>query len=678
MSCSAAAQCSSITDCGTCLKLSFASEECGWCTTTNRCSVGDASGPYNSSAAVCPNAPVLNAWRWNAFNGDYLQCYEQLPYLVATASLTTRDYVSFSLGAATWLALLALLAVFGGCTPCCEKWTPQPGQAHSNSGLLEDQDQHQHQHQHQNQNQDQQHLEHSQAYEHEHEHEHGDEDGANDSQAAANDSGGCCSLCCCCFDSLNSSLGRLVLWLVSALSLCSLVVGLVVDSWSVSRLSTLLVGPADNPVTTLEGLAWATVSLSSSAQPPVSYSYDCAAPGASDSAHLECQMHAVAGIHALVCGILAGVAGLASLAMASNDVCCSSASALRRYDGLNQQQAVLSKKTGSSGHAVARRVAVAYPFSLSQWRAAVLTSVFGLSCCAFWAGGSYLVSEQRLAHLQLSVSFGLMAAAGTLAAALALMYRRAIMLTPKAGYRYPPTSSDADSDRDCDSHNQRQDLRRDRAVQQDPLDQQQQQQQGGLGAGAGRTRASSATTQAIATGRRPDRDGYSSDRGTGAGAGAGAGAGGHSYQSFWSQAAPPMPIYGSHPHPGQYQHQHQHQHQHQYQQHQGRIPGPQPLLYSSHSAVNVNVTAHSVPRSSAGGPFHPSSSSSSSARLHHSSGGVTAPHTQHRHSPSLGTSPARHYSSAGHPAGSVPVSDAYTPRPGPASKQTASIIRSGV
>ena len=394
LSCSAAAQCAALDDCSDCLMNQFEGQQCGWCATSSRCSAGDQNGPFAAAATTCPNTSP-NAWRWNAFEGSYLQCYQQLTYTVQQPSFTETDQMSFALLCATWLLLVFLGVGFSGCCRVCHRWAPKAGEARSQE---------------------------AEALA-----EHADEDDPRFHHVDRE----CLGLCC---SSLNSQCARLGFWCLNFTLLVLIVAAMALDSWSLVAQQISTVSAADNPVTTIEGTLLVSVMLGGSARrDSQSYTYDCSDPQASNIAQSECSVHYDAGVMTLILGIAAALAAFINFLIASSDLCCSAkAKRAGAVDG--------AVRGNSDAIDLILAHKIKHPYSSLQWRLAVLSCIGCLIACAFWLCGCYVLSQQYLGGLQLGPSFQLMVIAWALAALLAVLYRRAIRVTPREGY---PLESDA-------------------------------------------------------------------------------------------------------------------------------------------------------------------------------------------------------------------------------------------
>lgn len=406
LSCSAAAQCAAIPDCSNCLMNQFEGQQCGFCATSGRCSAGDQNGPFAAAATTCPNT-APNAWRWNAFESSYLQCYQQLTYTVQQPAFTTTDQMSFALLCATILLAVFLTIGFSGCCRVCHRWAPKAGEARTQE---------------------------AEAIA-----EHADDDDPRRHYLDRE----CCGLCC--GDSLNTQCARLWFWCLNCVLIVLIVAAMGLDSWSMVSQQISLVSSEDNPVTTIEGTLLVSVALGGSARRNTqSYSYDCSDPQASNAAQSECAVHYDAGVVTLILGIGAALAAFINFLIASSDLCCSAkAKRAGAVDGAVRGGGGGGLGGGQSDATIDLILAhkIRYPYSSLQWRLAVLTCIACLISCAFWLCGSWILSQQYLSGLQLGPSFQLMSAAWILAVLLAVMYRRAIRVTPREGY---PLDSEAD------------------------------------------------------------------------------------------------------------------------------------------------------------------------------------------------------------------------------------------
>lgn len=362
-SCGPAAECGMQASCTSCMNV----DSCGWCAATETCTLGSTTGPYSKSAA-CPN-------RW-LFDSDWsdvpMVCFETAPYVAHQAHVTVADWIGFSGLGVCAVLLLALMVPL--CSIGCRTCVPQPGAAHKESLVRDDED---------------------------------EDDPADDDDEDDGDLQGCCS-------SLNTGCYKLLLWLGSLALLGLIAAALCLDRWTVAQSHSGELTPEQNPVSIAEGVLGNYVWLGGTSHMDLtSFTYDC--NESTGIALLECTVHFYSGIATLALGVASSVASLMLVLMSWRDLCCAP-----RYS----PQVPLNAQV------------IQYPFSVFQWRCAALAAVYTSLACGAFAAGSFAISQQYYHNGSLlpSVSICLMAGAAVLAIILALAYRRGIRVTPFNGY----------------------------------------------------------------------------------------------------------------------------------------------------------------------------------------------------------------------------------------------------
>ena len=227
------------------------------------------------------------------------RCLQPQPFAYDEAEVSHTDVASYAILAGTWLLVLLCLLAFSscGCWAGCKRCEPRVGGARSND-------------------------EHAALRQ-------GASSGADarvqsrQLRVAADPE--CGGLCC---DNFNTHCARFSLLAMALLALCLPLAALSLDSWSMSRDSNVLLRAPFTLVETVEGTRGVSVRRLRDADghgdggAQVSYTYDCSS--GSHLANLECQVHAVAGVHALAAAALAAMSAALILAMAAADLCCRS------------------------------------------------------------------------------------------------------------------------------------------------------------------------------------------------------------------------------------------------------------------------------------------------------------------------------------------------------------------
>jgi hypothetical protein len=334
-------------------------------------------------------------WRFG-FASSNLQCFQPQPFAFDEPKFTVADQGVFLFLGLSWMVLVIALLAFGGL--CCwrGKLAPKPGDARSSD-------------------------------------DHAALRGpSNVKPRRMRVDPECGGLCC---SDLSTPCARGGLFLLCALSLALPLVSLALDVWGQSTEENALLRQPFTMVQTTEGIQQVRVSLEdqedhTSPAGITSYAYDCSS--GSEYAQAECRIHSIAGMHALVCGALAATCALAVVLMSMVDLCCPwlhcSSSAAHRSADLDHSHSTDTGLPRSSSHARVR-----YPFSVSQWRLATFGCIFSSAACAFWLGAFFL-SKQYLTRLLPAASWLLMGVSACTALLVALLYRRAIRVTPREGY----------------------------------------------------------------------------------------------------------------------------------------------------------------------------------------------------------------------------------------------------
>jgi len=399
--CSSDTLCATLSDCVSCLEADFAGQTCGFCVSSATCHAGNAQGPFVGSC----NATKHSSYQWRFDDGDddgALRCFQPQPFAVNEANFTIADEGVFAYLTVVWAALVVAVMAFVGLACWKGKLVPQPGEARSSD---------------------------------DHAALRGPENVKPHRLRVDPECGG---LCC---SDLSTPCARACLFALSLLMLALPLVSLGLDSWSQSTDETgnaPLLHPPFTVVQTIEGAQQVYVSLEDSKghrdqHGITAYAYEC--DNGSKFAAAECKLHAIAGIHTLVAGGIAALCALVVVLMALTDLCCPGGLSLHRATRVTNGEHSLAL---SSGDSLSMRPKVRYPFSVLQWRMPMLCCVFSLAACAFWLA-AFGVSRQHMAKLLPAASWLLMAVSACASLLVALLYRRAIRVTPREGYvfRHP-------------------------------------------------------------------------------------------------------------------------------------------------------------------------------------------------------------------------------------------------
>lgn len=384
-SCGAAALCASAFHCAQCLDESIG-ENCGWCATSGLCMYGDGDGPMTGQ--TCPSY----AWKFNTdFSSSTLQCFVPTPYQHEQTTLTQTDNTVFILIGVCAFLFIGATYLFSCCG--CRCLVPQYGDARKRTPeeMMEER-----RRQHHLNRYDQ------------------DEDSEDEYEGRPK---GCCK-------TFNNACGRILLWFLALVTLCLSIAALALDVWSFSHLPSSPSAPSTYIAEgVLQNYIWFNrVSLSALIRAPssaTSFSYDCSS--AEEAALTECYVHFAGGLATLVMGVLSTLCAGIVVLQATSNLCCSSKFLPEaKYDPLH----ILK---------------VQYPFVAYQWRLAMLASLYAFLSASIYGVSSYILSEQYYSStLELHLSFYLMIGSGLAGMCLAFAYRRAIIVTPRDGYALRP------------------------------------------------------------------------------------------------------------------------------------------------------------------------------------------------------------------------------------------------